>query len=185
MCHQVTYTLTCEHVKTQMIYCADATVMAAGSGSGSSSRDTHSSSSKHSKHKSGSGSSSSKSKGTHHSKSSTLTTGSSSSKAQKRPCANLTIQALPYPMPPSYAENPASFLSSPLSPRCPLAANCPFEAKNRCWNCCWCGKARNETGRCSCVMLIDGNQVQCEHICCPQCESAVDNGGWESAAGYV
>ncbi|KAB5550876.1 hypothetical protein GE09DRAFT_1123995 [Coniochaeta sp. 2T2.1] len=126
-----------------MIYCADAKVVDP-------------------KHKSKSTCSSSKSK----------SSSSSSSKAQKRPCKNLTVQALPYPMPPSYASNPQSFLSSPLSPRCPLAADCPFAQKNRCWNCCWCGKAWNETGRCSCVMLIDGNQVQCEHICCPQCEPA-------------
>lgn len=27
------------------------------------------------------------------------------------------------------------------------------------------------TGRCGCVMLIEGNQVRCEHICCEQCEA--------------
>ncbi|OIW29429.1 hypothetical protein CONLIGDRAFT_631498 [Coniochaeta ligniaria NRRL 30616] len=183
MCHQVTYTLTCEHVKTQTIYCADATDTSSGTGNSSSSRNGQSSSSKH-RSKSGVGSHSSKPKSSsHHSKASS--SAGSSSKAQKRACANLTIQALPYPTPPSYASNPASFFSSPLSPRCPLAADCPFEAKNRCWNCCWCGKAWNETGRCSCVMLIDGNQVQCEHICCSQCEPAVGSGGWESAAGYA
>ena len=178
MCHQVTYTLTCEHVKTQTIYCADATPMSSGSGISSSS-----------KHRSKSGTGSSKQKissSSHHSKSSS-STGSSSSKMQKRPCKNLTVQALPYPTPPSYASDPASFWSSPLSPRCPLTADCPFEAKNRCWNCCWCGKAWNETGRCSCVMLIDGNEVQCEHICCPQCQPAMMTGGdgWQSAAGYA
>jgi hypothetical protein len=33
-------------------------------------------------------------------------------------------------------------------------------------------------------MLIDGNQVRCEHICCPQCEAAVGDGWATMAAGY-
>lgn len=176
MCHQVTYTLTCEHVKTQTIYCADATVISSAGISGSSNKLSQSPLSKHKSKSSSSSSSSSKQKSssTHH----------SLPKAPKRPCVNLSVQALPYPTPPSYAADPASFFASPLSPRCPLAGDCPFEQKNRCWNCCWCGKAWNETGRCGCVMLIDGSEVQCEHICCLQCEPA-GGGGWESSAGYA
>ncbi|KAH8909184.1 hypothetical protein BR93DRAFT_536462 [Coniochaeta sp. PMI_546] len=184
MCHQVTYTLTCEHVKTQTIYCADATETTSGTSSRPSSRSGQSSSSKH-RPKAGVVSNSSMPRSGGRQSKSSSSSGGSLAKAQKRPCANLTVQALPYPTPPSYASNPASFWSSPLSPRCPLAADCPFEAKNRCWNCCWCGKAWNETGRCSCIMLIDGNQVQCEHICCLQCEPAASGKGWESAGGYA
>jgi hypothetical protein len=28
-------------------------------------------------------------------------------------------------------------------------------------------------------MLIEGSQVRCEHICCPQCEPAGGDGGWD------
>lgn len=154
------------YFETQTVYCADATV--------DSSSSKHSSSPS-SKHKSKPGPSSSKNKhGSHHSKSSP-----SSKSSNKRPCANMTIESSPDPTPPSYASDPASFSQSPLSPRCPLAESCPFEQKNRCWNCCWCGKGWNQTGRCSCIMFIEGNQVRCEHICCPQCEPAGGNGGWE------
>ncbi|KAK3995586.1 hypothetical protein QBC44DRAFT_319857, partial [Cladorrhinum sp. PSN332] len=95
----------------------------------------------------------------------------------KRPCANLSIQSLPYPTPPSFSENPSLISSSPSSPRCPLS-DCPFEQNKRLWNCCWCGKAYNMTGRCSCVMLIDNNKVRCEHICCHQCTTAADTAGY-------
>lgn len=173
MCHQTHYTLPCEHVKTQTVYCADATA-----DSSPSSKHSTSSSSKHKSPRSGSSSSKNK-----HGQQSKL---SSCNKSHgKRPCANMTIQSSPYPTPPSYASDPASFSQSPLSPRCPLAGSCPFEQKNRCWNCCWCGKSWNQTGRCSCVMLIEGSQVRCEHICCPQCEPAGGNGGWDTGGSSV
>lgn len=145
MCHQTMYTLPCEHVKTVTVYCVNAP-------------QASSSSSSSSKSAAGGGGNSS----------------SSSSKAsskQRKPCKKVTRQSIPYPTPPSFAGDPAVAASSPLLPKCPLA-NCPFEEKNRCWNCCWCGKGWNERGRCSCIMIIEGNQVQCEHICCPNCQAA-------------
>ncbi|KAK3326213.1 hypothetical protein B0H66DRAFT_530227 [Apodospora peruviana] len=212
MCYQIAYTLQCEHVLTDIIYCSDATVEPGASvgnngdpGIGSSSGSSKSHSSIHSKHKASS--SSSKSKG-QHSQQKASSSGSSSlsskqhhhhrrhnqnqsssssdmmpppplpSKQHKRPCANLSVQSMPYPTPPSFATDPVSFYSSsPLSPRCPLRDECPFEQKQRCWNCCWCGKGWNMTGRCGCVMLIEGNQVRCEHICCEQCEPAAASAG--------
>ncbi|KAK3935871.1 hypothetical protein QBC46DRAFT_270864 [Diplogelasinospora grovesii] len=196
MCHQVTYTLACEHVRTQIIYCADATVessagtnASSGSSKSSSSAASKSSASSKSKQQHKASHSSKPSKSHHHNKAASVSPPSSkppSSAAtplHKRPCANLSVQSLPYPTPPSFAANPASFSSSPLSPRCPLR-DCPFEQKNRCWNCCWCGKGWNETGRCSCVMLIEGNEVRCEHICCPQCEAAGGEGSVWEAGGF-
>ncbi|CAK7262882.1 hypothetical protein SEPCBS119000_000213 [Sporothrix epigloea] len=160
MCLQISYTLTCEHVKTQMIFCADAVPAASSS-----------SSSKDYRHKKESGSSSSKKK-----KHGTSSSSASASTHHHRPpkmipCDNLTQQSLPYPTPPSFACDPQSAATSLLAPKCPLP-DCPFEAKDRCWNCCWCGKGWNESGRCSCIMIIEGNRVQCEHICCPGCEAA-------------
>jgi hypothetical protein len=137
MCHQTTYMLPCEHVKTQVIYCAEASMVSGPRG------------------KSG--------------------TRGSSRRAPRRPCRNLTRQSLPYPTPPSFVGSPSTAASSLLVPKCPLAS-CPFEIKNRCWNCCWCGKTANETGRCDCIMIIDGSEVQCEHLCCDTCEAASPNG---------
>ncbi|KAM7203043.1 hypothetical protein V8F33_002391 [Rhypophila sp. PSN 637] len=259
MCYQVAYTLQCEHVLTDIIYCNDATPDIAGPGDASLGNDYHGTvsslytyhgSSNKSKppplssvktkgyqkatnsNRHGSGSSSHESRSrppvkgqgyNHHSNSSrpyphhssrqtyheydqnspripltsssmamlppplpTSASPSSSSAAaaaHKRPCSNLSVQSMPYPTPPSFAADPTSFYSSsPLSPRCPLR-DCPFEQKQRCWNCCWCGKGWNVTGRCGCVMLIEGNQVRCEHICCDQCEPAGGPGGGEGGSG--
>ncbi|KJR87669.1 uncharacterized protein SPSK_10809 [Sporothrix schenckii 1099-18] len=159
MCLQISYTLTCEHVKTQMIYCADAIPVASSSSSSSSKKE-------HKSHKKDSSSSKKK-------KSASSSSSSSSSHRQPRmiPCDNLTQQSLPYPTPPSFTCDPQTAATSLLAPKCPLT-DCPFEAKDRCWNCCWCGKGWNERGRCSCIMIIEGNRVQCEHICCSGCEAA-------------
>lgn len=173
MCHQVSYKLPCEHIKTQVIFCADAvpnnsaeassprkvsTGIRAGSTSGRSKANPGVSSKPTTSHRKCHPSS------------------SMAPSQYRRPCANLSIQSLPYPTPPSFSEDPSSFSSSPLSPRCPLE-DCPFEQKNRSWNCCWCGKAYNTTGRCGCVMLIGNNQVRCEHICCHQCTTATETAG--------
>ncbi|KAK2069450.1 hypothetical protein P8C59_004032 [Phyllachora maydis] len=170
MCHQVTYTLPCEHVRTDIIYCPKATIAAAAGPSGTPSSSSSSSSSSHHQNNK------SHSTQVHHhhraaSSSSSSSSSSSPTKAKKSPCARLTLQSQPYPTPPSYAADPAGFGASPLSPRCPLP-DCPYERKNRCWHCCWCGKGWNVTGRCGCVMLVDGHAVRCGHICCPQCEAA-------------
>lgn len=78
-------------------------------------------------------------------------------------CRRTTQQHVGYPPPQGYENQ--------LPLRCPLP-ECPFEAKGRFWNCCWCGKGWNEEGRCSCIMIIDGAQYRCEHICCETCEAA-------------
>lgn len=83
--------------------------------------------------------------------------------AQRQTCANTMARTIPHPPPPH--------ISAVSVPKCPLAT-CPYEARNRRWNCCWCGKSWNEGGRCSCVMIIDGSEVRCEHICCATCEAA-------------
>ena len=148
MCLQITYTLTCEHVQSEIKFCADAVPASSASGS--------SSSAKRDKKKKGSSS--------HHRHQGAPST-------HMIPCANLQQMSQPYPTPPSFAGDPATAAASLLMPKCPLP-DCPFESKNRRWNCCWCGKAWNEYGRCSCTMIIEGNYVQCEHICCPACEAA-------------
>lgn len=165
MCHQVAYALPCEHVKTQIVYCANAILENSadeGEVQGSSAARSSSSSAKP-KHKTKPVS--------EPSRSDRKNQGSGSPKAMsyKQPCANLTIQSLPYPMPPSFAENPDFFTSSLPSPNCPLS-DCPFGMKGRCWTCCWCGKGENRTGRCGCVMLVEGNMLRCEHLCCNECE---------------
>lgn len=71
----------------------------------------------------------------------------------------VTFQDVPYPPPPGF------------DLKCPLPT-CPYESRNRCWNCCWCGKAWNDGARCSCVMIIDGNEFPCEHMCCDTCTAA-------------
>jgi hypothetical protein len=87
----------------------------------------------------------------------------------RKPCANTSHTSVPYPPPSGFGYD--QFSSS--LPKCPLAS-CPFEQRNRCWNCCWCGKSWNVGGRCSCVMIIDGNEYSCDHICCSTCEAASD-----------
>ena len=77
--------------------------------------------------------------------------------SHRRACSNTTKQSIPYPPPPGYT-----------LPKCPLA-DCPFEAKNQAWDCCWCGKTWNVGGRCSCVMIGEGATYRCEHICCESC----------------
>ena len=74
-----------------------------------------------------------------------------------KPCQNLTKQSIPYPPPSGYT-----------LPKCPLP-DCPFEAKNQAWDCCWCGKSWNVGGRCNCVMIFEGTQYRCDHICCKSC----------------
>ncbi|KAK4229778.1 hypothetical protein QBC38DRAFT_471004 [Podospora fimiseda] len=171
MCHQVSYRLLCEHIKTQMIFCADAIIEHRAEASGSNKTNTGGrSSSIRARHRAGVSSKTSNSYRKIQPSSSSVQT------QYKRPCANLSIQALPYPTPPSFSGNLSSFASSPLSPRCPLL-DCPFEQKHGLWNCCWCGKAYNRTGRCSCVMLIEDNHIRCEHICCHQCTAAADTAG--------
>jgi hypothetical protein len=175
MCHQITYKLPCEHIRADVVYCADAPAPApdstpstrssgydfnAQSASSSKRGDHHHSGKKHS------------SKGKDRQLSSSKFLPLSSSSANKRKaCRNLTRQSIAYPMPPSFEGDPSMAALSPLLPKCPLP-RCPFEALNRCWNCCWCGKGWNEQGRCSCIMIIEGNQVRCEHICCETCTTA-------------
>ncbi|KAK1725216.1 uncharacterized protein BDZ83DRAFT_577028 [Colletotrichum acutatum] len=85
--------------------------------------------------------------------------------SKRKTCRDVTQQNIPYPPPPGYDQR--------ALPKCPLA-NCPYESRNRCWNCCWCGKGWNDGGRCSCIMIIDGNEYRCEHICCLTCTAAMD-----------
>ncbi|KAK3685369.1 hypothetical protein B0T22DRAFT_215577 [Podospora appendiculata] len=216
MCLQINYTLPCEHIKREMIYCGDAIVEKSSgvsesgsvgrAGGGSNSSKTfkpklHSTSNKSKKgkqHKTGEDTP----KTTPHAKERhrALPTSSSSSPPmpppppppppqgqqecqQKRPCAKLSIQSQPYPMPPSFASDPATISSSLLSPRCPVA-DCPFEQKQRCWNCCACGKGWNTTGRCACIMLVEGNMVPCGHVCCPECHAAADSVEFQYS-GYI
>lgn len=175
MCHQITYTLPCEHTRTDIVYCADAPAESSKSSSsgGSSSKSSKKDSSSSKKHHSHSSSSKGKDKEKKHGSSSKSSSSSSShsSSSRRKPCRNLTAQSIAYPMPPSFEGSPATAASSPLLPKCPLP-NCPFEQRNRCWNCCWCGKSFNEYGRCSCIMIVDGNKVWCEHICCETCTPA-------------
>ncbi|KAH7152746.1 hypothetical protein EDB81DRAFT_881708 [Dactylonectria macrodidyma] len=79
------------------------------------------------------------------------------SSKDSKPCKKLTKQALPYPPPSGYT-----------LPKCPLP-DCPFEALNQAWDCCWCGKMWNVGGRCSCVMIAEGQTYPCGHICCTSC----------------
>ncbi|KUI61884.1 hypothetical protein VP1G_09047 [Cytospora mali] len=156
MCHQITYTLPCEHTRTDIVYCADAPLVEPSS-KGSSSKPSKSSSKKD--------------HGKKHRESSKDKDKRSNSPPKRRPCRNLTSQSIAYPLPPSFQGNPSTAASSPLLPKCTLP-RCPFEQRNRCWNCCWCGKGWNEQGRCSCIMIIEGNEVRCEHICCETCTPA-------------
>ncbi|KAF3760329.1 hypothetical protein M406DRAFT_269736 [Cryphonectria parasitica EP155] len=179
MCHQITYTLPCEHVRTDIVYCADApesgsrhSHSAGGSGGGggaSSSSKSKRDSGKKSSHRGSATSSREKGKSQHHHHHGSSRSSSAANK--RKPCRNLTTQAIAYPLPPSFEGDPSTAALSPLLPKCPLP-RCPFEALNRCWNCCWCGKGWNEQGRCSCIMIIEGTQVRCEHICCETCTPA-------------
>ncbi|KAH6670906.1 hypothetical protein F5X68DRAFT_194406 [Plectosphaerella plurivora] len=81
----------------------------------------------------------------------------------RKVCKNVTYSEIAYPPPAGF--DMRSF------PKCPLAS-CPYEARNRCWNCCWCGKGWNDGARCSCVMIIEGNEYRCEHMCCNTCTAA-------------
>lgn len=181
MCHQITYKLPCEHIRADVVYCADAPTLdnsgntsssrssgyeSNGQSSSSNKRDHHN---RGKKHRESSSSSNNNNKGKKPMSSSSSSKSSPSNK--RKPCRNLTMQSIAYPMPPSFEGDPSMAALSPLLPKCPLP-RCPFEALNRCWNCCWCGKGWNEQGRCSCVMIIEGNQVRCEHICCETCTTA-------------
>lgn len=174
MCHQTTYTLPCEHVRTDIIYCADAPLVETVKKSSSPTSRVSSSGWGGGGGGGGGGSSSSSSKkdsssGKRNRESSTAMR--SKSPPRRKPCRNLTSQAIAYPLPPSFEGDPSTAASSLLLPKCPLP-RCPFEAMNRCWNCCWCAKGWNEQGRCSCIMIIEGNLVRCEHICCETCTPA-------------
>ena len=190
MCHKVAYTLPCEHIRTEIIYCGNAIVDSPPFGGraaeGGSSRSPDKLGSKPASAYATSSSTKSRSIGHSVTAEGPLQPSAGylngreeimppsrqvQSAHHKRPCTNMSVQLMPYPTPPSFTADPSSYSSSPLSPLCPLN-NCPFEQKNRCWNCCWCGKGWNMTGRCSCVLLVDGNQVRCEHLCCAQCEAA-------------
>lgn len=158
MCHQITYTLPCEHVRTDTVYCAEAPEVdkhGSKSSSSTSKSKSHHSSGKKSSSRDADGGSKSRSR----------------SAAKRKPCRNLTSQAIAYPLPPSFQGDPSTAALSPLLPKCPLP-RCPFEVLNRCWNCCWCGKGWNEQGRCSSIMIIEGSQWRCEHICCATCTPA-------------
>ncbi|KAL0932595.1 uncharacterized protein CTRU02_211558 [Colletotrichum truncatum] len=83
--------------------------------------------------------------------------------SSRKTCRDVTQQDTTHSPPPEHDHQPRL--------KCPLV-NCPFEVRNRCWNCCWCGKGWNNGGRCSCIMIIDGNEYHCEHICCSTCTAA-------------
>ncbi|PSR76867.1 hypothetical protein BD289DRAFT_378421 [Coniella lustricola] len=171
MCHQITYALPCEHVRTDIVYCAaagDTDYELKPASPFSSSRNGYSGGSS-SRHKRDKGKKSCRDSPRDKGKEGPRS--HSRSLSRRKPCRNLTTQAIAYPLPPSFEGNPSTAALSPLLPKCPLA-RCPFEALNRCWNCCWCGKAWNEQGRCSCIMIIEGSQVRCEHICCETCTPA-------------
>ncbi|KAI0392833.1 hypothetical protein F5Y17DRAFT_434875 [Xylariaceae sp. FL0594] len=80
------------------------------------------------------------------------------------PCEMMVRTSVPWPPP-----------EEDVVVACPLGPDCPFESKGGFWNCCWCGKEWNERGRCACVMLIDGQQFRCDHICCNTCEASREN----------
>ncbi|EXV06771.1 hypothetical protein X797_001493 [Metarhizium robertsii] len=67
-------------------------------------------------------------------------------------------------------ERPAyPFPSDTKLPACPKSPRCPFELRDGVWNCCWCGKTRNTTGRCGCRMVSSHEEYFCEHVCCERC----------------
>ncbi|KAH6655186.1 hypothetical protein BKA67DRAFT_534121 [Truncatella angustata] len=87
----------------------------------------------------------------------------SSTRKQRKPCKKVERIAVNHPPPPEFGKEA----------KCPVES-CPFEKKDGYWNCCWCGKEWNDTGRCCCVMIIDRQQYRCEHLCCDTCEAAVE-----------
>lgn len=161
MCHQTTYRLPCEHIRADVVYCADAPALEPGKKASSSG---HGGSGGGGGKKSREPSTTSKDKNASNKK-------RNQSPPKRKACRNLTTQAIAYPLPPSFEGDPSTAAASPLLPKCPLP-RCPFEVLNRCWSCCWCGKGFNEQGRCSCIMIIEGNQVRCDHICCETCTAA-------------
>ncbi|KAJ3508724.1 hypothetical protein NM208_g15779 [Fusarium decemcellulare] len=99
--------------------------------------------------------------------------------ANRKPCANTTKQSIPYPPPSGYT-----------LPKCPLP-DCPFEAKNQAWDCCWCGKTWNVGGRCSCVMIGEGGRIgasisAASRVCLPESTSPEELDGrmWWESVGY-
>ncbi|KAH8879560.1 hypothetical protein GQ53DRAFT_755880 [Thozetella sp. PMI_491] len=169
MCHTTRYTLPCGHVQERTVYCNDATE--SNQASSSTAPPPTCSQSKQKKAASGGSKSSNKPK-------------SPPFQADKETCENLQIQSVDYPLPPSAQDDPATYPASLLFARCPLET-CPFEQKNRFWNCCWCGKRGNVTGRCTCVLVFEGNLVRCEHFCCATCEEAVRDEEGEAWGGYA
>ena len=160
MCHRTLYTLPCGHVEPRIVHCHDATESAKTNQTQAASQTSSDAQSPSPRDPPADGSQ------------------PASPAAQKQACPNMTTLSVPYPAPPSAVDNPASYSASPLFPRCPLP-DCPFEQKNRCWDCCWCGKDSNSASRCSSVMLFEGNKVPCEHLCCPQCRAARDAAAWQ------
>lgn len=55
-----------------------------------------------------------------------------------------------------------------LPERCPVA-DCPYETRNRDWQCCRCKKRGNSEARCSSRSVENGRR--CPHICCYNCSS--------------
>ncbi|KLU85700.1 hypothetical protein MAPG_04721 [Magnaporthiopsis poae ATCC 64411] len=145
MCYQINYMLPCEHVRTHIVYCADAPPASTASELPSSTAGPRS------ERRSKGPKSSSKSRG-----------GGGGGAHERHGSSMLGFDLLPNNDSPATVQKPDAA----------DAARCPFEEKNRCWNCCWCGKQGNDTGRCRCVMIIEGNHVECEHICCGNCTAA-------------
>ncbi|OAA51804.1 hypothetical protein NOR_00397 [Metarhizium rileyi] len=73
-------------------------------------------------------------------------------------CKDYKVKQLKYPYP-----------SGTKLPECPKHPCCPFEIRGGCWNCCWCGKVLNTTGRCGCRMVSSHHEYFCEHMCCDNC----------------
>ena len=75
-------------------------------------------------------------------------------------CRDATYQDESYPPRHNWNNLPA---------QCPMGNACPFEAKGRCWECCWCHKMGNRTGQCSALMTDEGQSWRCGHVCCQNC----------------
>lgn len=84
------------------------------------------------------------------------------------PCKSQTHRVVSYPTPPEF--EPAPLCHRP---------ECHFNRLDGVWNCCWCGKTHNTTGRCS-GMMIYQELTTCDHICCPFCERGSTRGCWGS-----
>ncbi|KAL7785485.1 hypothetical protein V8C37DRAFT_319734 [Trichoderma ceciliae] len=74
------------------------------------------------------------------------------------PCKSQTFKVVSYP-------TPAQFEPAPTCHR----SECHFHRLDGVWNCCWCGKTCNTTGRCSGGMMYY-EYTTCDHICCPFCK---------------